>query len=255
MTGPLLSYREAHDDGLSRLANREARLWCVGLEATAAAFDRLQAVLDPEEILRANRFRFAEHRRAFVIARGVLRCLLARYSGTPRRDVRFSYGLRGKPALRNDRALRFNVSHSGHLVLYGFALDRELGVDIEQHRDMSDLVDVAKRFFAPAEVSTLLSLPPNERSAAFFRCWTRKESFVKAVGDGLSIPLDSFQVSLRPDEPAAIVDVAGRKEANWCLTDVTPVERYSAALVTEGMPSIVTGFRCRDATELLRLLG
>ncbi len=254
MTAASAVYREACDEGFSELATGETRLWCVGLEATLKALERLEAVLDPEEILRANRFRFAEHRRAFVIARGLLRCLLAQFSGTAAHQVRFSYGPRGKPAFQSDRGLRFNVSHSGDLVLYAFALDRELGVDIEKHRNMSDLIGVAERFFAPAEVSNLLSLPPAERPAAFFRCWTRKESFVKAMGDGLYLPLDSFQVSLQPDEPAAIVQVSGCQESRWRLADVTPAEGYSAALVTEGVPSVLTGFRSQDATQLLALL-
>jgi 4'-phosphopantetheinyl transferase len=113
---------------------------------------------------------------------------------------------------------------------------------------------VAKQFFAPAEVSNLLSLPPGERQAAFFRCWTRKESFVKAVGDGLYLPLDSFQVSLGPDEPAAILEVAGREEENWSLADVTPAEGYSAALVTRGEPTTMTAFRSQDATQLWAFL-
>ncbi|MFZ0591276.1 MAG: 4'-phosphopantetheinyl transferase superfamily protein [Bryobacteraceae bacterium] len=254
MTAASAVYREAHEDGLSRLASGETRLWCVSLDVTPAALARLEAVLDPEEILRANRFRFAEHRQAFVIARGVLRGLLAQFSGTAAHEVRFSYGVRGKPEFQSHCRLRFNLSHSGKLALYAFALDRELGVDIEKHREMNDLIDVAKRFFAPAEVSNLLSLPLGERPAAFFRCWTRKESFVKAVGDGLYLPLDSFQVSLRADEPAAIVQVGGRQESKWRLTDVTPVEGYSAALVTEGAPAVVTGFRSQDATQVLALL-
>jgi 4'-phosphopantetheinyl transferase len=247
-------YLDAHDDGLSELASRETRLWCVGLEATTAALARLEAVLDPEEIQRANRFHFPEHRLSFVIARGLLRYLLAQISGVAVDQVCFTYGPRGKPAFQSHCGFEFNISHSGELVLYAFSRDYELGVDVEKHRDMTDLVDVAKHFFAPAEVSDLLSLAPGDRPAAFFRCWTRKESFVKAVGDGLYLPLDSFQVSLRPEEPAAILHVNGRPENKWHLADVTPVEGYSAALVTAGAPSIIKAFRSQDATQLVALL-
>ena len=119
---------------------------------------------------------------------------------------------------------------------------------------MNDLDDLARRFFAASEVDDLLSLPPQERPDAFFRCWTRKESFVKAVGDGLYLPLDSFRVSLRAGEPAAILEAPSGKAERWNLRDVTPLEGYSAALTARGEPETLTAFRSAGASRLLGLV-
>jgi 4'-phosphopantetheinyl transferase len=253
MTAPLFTYRHAHPDGLDALVAGEVRLWCVALDASPPALAQLASVLDEDEAMRASRFRFDKHRAEFIIARGLLRHLLARFTDASPAAIRFSYGPRGKPEM-SSRPLRFNLSHSGGLVLYAFALDRELGVDIEHCRDMTDLESIARRFFATKEVDELLSLPLEERPAAFFRCWTRKESFVKAVGDGLYLPLDSFRVSLRPGEPASILEEPNDTGQRWRLTDVTPLEGYAAALITEGMPKSLTAFRAAGASRLLSLL-
>jgi 4'-phosphopantetheinyl transferase len=233
----------------------EVRLWCVGLRSNPNALARLSSVLETDEADRANRFRFPEHRDHFLTARGLLRFLLGDALGVAPNKLRFLYGARGKPRLAFETPLRFNLSHSGSLVLYAFALDRELGVDVEQHREMTDLERVARRFFAVKEVADLLSLAAEERSTAFFRCWTRKESFVKAVGDGLYIPLDSFCVSLLANEPAAIENGPAGTTEQWILTDVTPQDGYAAALTTEGKPARLTAFRSTDASGLLELLS
>ena len=250
----LFPYREAHPDGLLKLVEGEVRLWCVPLNASADSLAKLTSVLNEAETDRAERFRFPQHRAEFVAARGLLRYLLARFTGDAPGGVKFRYGLRGKPELNSHGSLRFNLSHSGGMALYAFALNSEWGVDIEHQREMSDLEGVAKRFFAPREFDDLMALRPDERSAAFFRCWTRKESFVKAIGDGLYLPLDSFRVSLRAGGPAAILAAPPGEAERWQMTDVTPLEEYAAALVTKGHSKKISGFRSTGASELLPLL-
>lgn len=227
----------------------EVHLWSAPLTAAPEELLALSNVLSTEETARANRFRFQEHRDAFVIARGMLRFLIAHYAGGDPQDVQFNYAPYGKPSIAGELSLSFNLSHSGSLALYAFARERELGVDIEQFRPMSDLEQVAKHFFSKGEVDDLFSLDEDGRSAAFFRCWTRKEAFVKAIGDGLSMPLDSFRVSLKADEPATLLDAPPEHRGKWSLRDVTPSEGYAAALVFAGQIDRLAFTRIPDVTS------
>ena len=106
--------------------------------------------------------------------------------------------------------MRFNISHSGGLAVFAFTLDCEVGVDVEEIRELKDLAEIAARFFCAEETAELMSLPADQRTAAFFRCWTRKEAYIKAIGDGLSAPLDGFAVTLGRDEPARLIHLATR---------------------------------------------
>jgi 4'-phosphopantetheinyl transferase len=155
---------------------------------------------------RASRFHFEKHRRRFILGRGFLRALLARYLQIAPEDVSFSYGPYGKPALSDERsALRFNASHSHELAVYAFSQHHEIGVDVEYIKKDFDVEEIARHFFSADEVQKLSALPKTERPPAFFRCWTRKEAYIKALGSGLSHPLDQFDVTLAPGEPAALL--------------------------------------------------
>jgi 4'-phosphopantetheinyl transferase len=220
--------------------------------AAPATLQQLRLVLNDEERGRADRFRFPLHRDQFVIARGALRHLLARFLSIAAGDVVFQYAPKGKPQCKTDPGMRFNLSHSGGMALYAFTRNREVGVDIEQHREMKDLEAIARRFFAAGEVEDLMSLAPEDRLDAFFRCWTRKEAFIKAVGDGLSLPLDSFRVSLLPDQPASMVDTPPGQHEKWQLADVTPCTGYSAALVVENGPLVLSVFNAIDIDGILQ---
>jgi 4'-phosphopantetheinyl transferase len=175
--GKLLSKRPARED---------VHVWCVSLSLPEDRFSRFEQVLSRDERARADRFRFAVHRQHFVAARGVLRYLLGHYAEMSPARIQFQEGAYGKPALVKQGRVRFNVSHSGELGLYAIADQREVGIDIEQHRAMDDLEGIAKHYFAPGELAELERLTSADRNAAFFRCWSRKEAFVKAVGAGLS---------------------------------------------------------------------
>lgn len=175
---------------------------------------------------------------------------MARILGVAAGRVEFQYAPKGKPQCKTDPTLRFNLSHSGDMAIYAFARNREVGIDIEQHREMRDLEAVAKRFFAAGEVDDLMRVPPANRSEAFFRCWTRKEAFIKAIGDGLSLPLNSFRVSLLPDQPASILAAPAAHSQRWQLADVTPFSGYSAALVAESEPLVLHQFFAAAAEQL-----
>ena len=158
--------------------------------------------------------------------------MLAHYLGCPPNEIEFIYGPKGKPELRDSSRIRFNASHSGQIALYAFTLGCELGVDVEELRELDDAESIAVRFFSIGEVSELLSLKPEDRGLAFFHCWTRKEAYVKAIGDGLAIPLDRFQVTLLPGAPARFVQIARDMEtaSDWTLHHLEPAPGYVGAL-------------------------
>lgn len=195
---------------------------------------KLAATLDPDEQIRAARYRFAEHRRRFAAARGGLRSLLAKYLGCTAREIVFAYNAHGRPELAYPAApsLRFNVSHSSDTALYAFTGLPAVGVDLERHRKVDRLAELAERYFAPAEFAAWEALPPTDRVAGFFAAWTRKEAYIKAHGRGLSYPLDQFVVSLRPGEPARLLATLDdpSEAARWRLENLPAAPGFSAAL-------------------------
>src|SRR5438034_4457070 len=203
-------------------------------EAAGAAV----ALLSDAERERASRFLFDRDRDRFIVARACLRQLLAARLGTAPDSVDLVYGAHGKPALAPwyaDTDLRFNVSHCDDLTLYAFSCGREIGIDVEAVRRIRDADDIAARFFSQRENRAYRALERRDRPLGFFQCWTRKEAFIKALGDGLSYPLDRFDVSLTPGEPARILRLArapgdGRR---WRMESFAPAAGFVAALVAE----------------------
>ncbi len=221
------------------LGDGEVHVWQAGLELVASEIQSLFDLLSADERDRAARFHFPRDRNRFIIARGRLRSLLSRYLGVAPNQLEFDYSPYGKPALSEGcggGSLRFNLSHSHKLALYVVARHREVGIDVEYRR--ADLADeeIARRFFSPREVSTLLALPAEMRLEAFFNCWTRKEAYIKARGEGLSLPLDQFDVTLAPGEAAALIRTLGdpQEASRWSLAQIFPGPGYSAALAVEG---------------------
>jgi 4'-phosphopantetheinyl transferase len=218
---------------LGPLTGRAVHLHIVRLESSENNFGRAFSWLSPDEVERAGRFRFDKHRRAFVLGRAALRALVASYLRITPAEASFIYGPKGKPALAAAKCpLSFNVSNSGDLAAYAFTLDFEIGVDIEHRKRLLETEAIARRFFAPDEVSELMSLPEGERQEGFFNCWTRKEAYIKAVGDGLSVPLDSFQVTLQPGVRARMVALDGSDAAaeRWTMHAFTPAPEYAGAI-------------------------
>lgn len=217
----------------------EVHVWRAALDVPLNRLRRLCDLLSEDERARAERFRFPLHRNRFAVARGLLREILGTYSGDPPQGLRFRYGTSGKPELDGEATsapLKFNLSHSGGLALYAVARGRELGVDIETLRPGVEEEEIAERFFSAREVETLRSVPSGGRTEAFFNCWTRKEAYIKARGEGLSLPLDGFDVSLTPGEPAALLAVRGAlgETERWSLRALDAGAGYAAALAVEG---------------------
>lgn len=215
----------------------EVHVWRTSLERDDSEFERLWAALTPDEMERARRFHFERDRRRFVVARGVLREILGRCLGLAPALIRFAYNEYGKPSLREDAGgLRFNASHSAGAALYACTLGREVGIDVELLRDDFASFEVAERFFSEAEVRSLGSLPEEMRTQGFFNCWTRKEAYIKALGEGLSHPLNTFCVSLAPGEPARLIstETDPLEAASWSIVDLKPLEGYAAALAIRG---------------------
>ena len=203
-------------------------------------------MLDTDELARANRFYFEKDRKHFVVARGFLRALLGRYLQLEPKQLQFSYGAWGKPALDGEfreSRLRFNMSHSHGVALYAVTEGREIGIDVEHVRPDFASDNVARRFFSPFEVDVFSELPEDDRVAAFFRCWTRKEAYIKATGRGLSQPLDGFDVSLGP---AALLRNEDGAPERWTMIDFEVGPGYAGALVVE---SPVAKIRYWDADD------
>ena len=223
-----------------KLTTGEVHVWRRKLDETPANVTRLLATLADDEKSRAERFHFQRDRDRFVVSRGTLRSILGCYLDMAPAALRFSYSDHGKPALAGEHQseLRFNVSHSHELALFAIGETRELGVDLEWVR--ADVADekIAERFFSAEEIRVLRSLPREIQSEAFFNCWTRKEAYIKALGDGLSMPLSRFVVSLAPGEPPALLSANGSQEdpevSRWSLRELHPGIGYKGAVIAEG---------------------
>jgi 4'-phosphopantetheinyl transferase len=208
-------------------------VWFVELEASVASVEACRRSLSGDESERASRFCSERLGTAFTLSRGILRVLLGRYLAIEPNSIRFAYGARGKPRLSfTETPLEFNLAHSRRLATYAFAVGCELGVDIEEVRPIPDQEDIVRRLFSREECAEWLGLDLSQRDEAFFHCWTRKEAYIKALGDGLSMPLDSFQVSLGPGAPASLIHAAGDlgTVGKWSLSSLAPGAGYIGSL-------------------------
>jgi len=206
----------------------------------------LQALLSQDERDRADRFVFDRDRHAYMAARSALRTLLGQYLGCPPHQVAFAYGPHGKPFLSGQSRLRFNLSHSGSMALCAFTYEHEIGADIEYVDENVNDEAIAKRFFSRDEVAALMSYEPDQRPNVFFSIWTRKEAFIKALGEGLTHPLDTFTVSAAPEVgnvPLLSVPVrespcSSVPNPNWSLYSLpVPAQDYVAAVAVQ-TPSV-----------------
>jgi 4'-phosphopantetheinyl transferase len=224
------------------LSEDEVHVWRVSVLQPLATIQDLRSLLSRDEIARAERFRFEKDCCRFIITHGLLRILLARYLNLPfvsASQLQFCTNAYGKPSLdlgMQDGVLNFNLSHSHELILFAFTYVRQVGVDIEYMRPDLDLESLVQHTFSPLENEMLRALPPSERMNAFYQCWSRKEAYIKARGKGLSIPLDSFDVSLRLGEPVALLNSREdpRETARWRMCALHPHPDYASALVVEG---------------------
>jgi 4'-phosphopantetheinyl transferase len=192
------------------------------------------AILSDDERARADRYRLEADRARFTVGRGLMRELLGRYVGRDGKLIDIRQGTAGKPVAQE--AMPFNVSHSGDLVLLAFASERQVGIDVEEARRSLEPLDLATHFFSAAEVAALAALDGDERMLAFFRCWTRKEAYLKGTGSGLSRPLDDLDVSLDVACTSALRRVAwdASEVGRWQVRDVEVPPGYAAAIAIEG---------------------
>ena len=212
-------------------------VWRVCLDEPVKAGSEA-SVLSTDEIARANRFHFERDRIHFSRCRSALRSLLASYLAIPAAEIAFDYLSSGKTQLaagQNPRELQFNVSHSANMALIAFGSEHRLGVDIEQIRVDVDTNSLAERFFSLRERAGLQALPDHLRVPGFFACWTRKEAFLKATGDGLSFPLADFSVTTHPDLNPELEEIRGNTEAGkqWSLADLSAVDGFRATVAVE----------------------
>jgi 4'-phosphopantetheinyl transferase len=223
---------------LPALPDNTVHVWRAWLEVDPSTLRRLKSTLAQNELERAERFIFDPDRNHFIAARGILRDVLGRYLQCGPQLIDFVYGARGKPAISSAGSrhpLCFNLSHSHGLAVIGIARERELGIDVEMIRPDFASKEIAERYFSAKEAADLNNLPTDQWADGFFLCWTRKEAYVKAKGDGLHIPLDSFDVSLSPEMPATL---SSADDSRWGIDSFVPPAalgfRYAAAVVAEG---------------------
>lgn len=237
------------------LSKAQVHVWAASLGRSASSLALMYDVLSLDERVRAERFHFVQDREKYIMARGSLRNILGRYLDVKPGEIRFTYNSHGKPALDLEFAanqLKFNVSHSTELALYAVTADREIGVDIEHFRSSVVEEDIAERFFSPGEVAVLRALPQQVQVQAFFACWTRKEAYIKARGQGLSIPLDQFEVSLVPGQPASLERVFTDPDEvhRWTVQDLAPAPEYAGAVCVGGRGWELNCWRLPDGEQV-----
>ncbi len=213
------------------LLPNNAHVWRINLDIPEAQRQNLLTTLSDDEVARANRFHFPQHRQRFIAGRGILRRILGGYLGIEPQQVLFDYQARGKPVLADALAksgLCFNLSHSQDLALCAVNYHSQIGIDLEYIRPMSDLEALAKRFFLPREYDLVRSLSPEQQQEIFFRYWTCKEAYLKATGEGLA-QLEQIEILLNPTEPAQL-----NTSENWSLFELRPAQDSLAAVVVAG---------------------
>ncbi len=217
------------------LPENEVHLWYFKVDEFSMDVESYEGLLSQKERKRANSFKFAKDRTVFVLARGLLRILSGRYLDHAPESIPFKYGEYGKPDYDFQTPIKFNTSHSGNMIVLAFVKNCDIGVDIEKVKSDFDVIDIAQHFFSPDEIQTLETLPERKQVHGFYRCWTRKESFIKAKGSGLSFPLTSFSVSLELDSAELLRtewDAIEIKE--WQLFSFEPAYGYLGALSVKG---------------------
>ncbi|AKG23076.1 4'-phosphopantetheinyl transferase family protein [Calothrix sp. 336/3] len=208
--------------------NNEVHLWQIKLERGESELNRLLNTLSIDEIHRAERFRFPQHRQRFIVSRGMLRTILGSYLDVEAQAVQFTYEAKGKPILDDifaESCIHFNLSHSQDLALCAVCQHHLVGVDLEYTRSVSDVESLAARFFSPREYEVVRSLPPHQQQQVFFRYWTCKEAYLKAIGTGIT-QLDKIEINLSLDTPASL-----NIDGDWSLFEFVPKENFRAAVV------------------------
>lgn len=222
------------------LTNDDVHVWRAELDLPQERVQYYASLLSADEQSRAERFYLEQHQIRFIVARGTLRTLLGRYLDISPAQLNFEYSSRGKPRLAHScggSEVQFNVSHSQGLALFGVTYQRAIGIDLEFLRLLPDAEKIAQRFFSIREYTVISILPPEEQQKAFFKAWTSKEAYLKAMGEGLAGSLDRVEVSLVPNQPARLLSLDGDSFAasRWCLYELAPAYNFIGAVAVEGV--------------------
>jgi 4'-phosphopantetheinyl transferase len=222
----------------STLDSSEVQLWAIPLEDPPLPMRAFKGLLSRDELARAHRLRYHDDQQRAVVGRGALRLILGTLLQVDPTELVFAAQERGKPVLQaeGEYEIDFNVSHSGGWILIGISKRGCVGVDIEQVRPVPNFDRLASRYFTSGEHSVITSLPESDRLPAFFRCWTRKEAVMKATGSGINGGLNTFEVSVRPGEPPALLTpgVSSDLKGPWTIWAGIPAAGYLAALAVKG---------------------
>ena len=246
-----MKYREDLAQKLSLLEN-ELHVWSISLIQPEKILQKLAGLLDENERTKANKFKFEIDRQNYIVAHGAMRQILAKYLECKPENIIFNFNDYGKPFLpENKYQIEFNLSHSKSRALVAVAKNKRVGIDIEYIRSEIVESNIAGQFFSARENEALQSLDANQQQKAFFDCWTRKESFIKAIGKGLSFPLKSFDVSLKPADPARLLYINDSRieAARWQMVELIINENYSATAVIE---STVTNLKISNWKDFTR---
>ena len=223
-----------HTQNFPQLNLNRVHIWRASLNHTNLELKILVEFLSADELERANRFRFAKDRFRFIAARAILRQLLGSYLAVDPHSLKFDYGERGKPLLVKssvDIPLNFNVSHSQEYAIFGFAIGRLIGVDIEYQKAMPDALKIARRFFSQRESEMLSALSSEKQAQLFFQLWTAKESYLKAIGTGLAGSLSKIEIAIDRDRLLSFSKLAEGNASEWYLHSYSPVCNYLGAIV------------------------
>ncbi|WP_052143796.1 4'-phosphopantetheinyl transferase family protein [Wocania ichthyoenteri] len=230
------------------LTSNLAHLWQVNFSQQLNNISFFLSLLSVSEKEKASRFRFKKDENQFIISRGVLRILSAQYLNICAKKIVFEYGEYGKPEFDFNSNLKFNISHSGDMAVLAFVLNYDIGADIEKIKDNFDVLDIASNYFSKAEIDTLKKLPKEKHVNSFYRCWTRKESFIKAKSLGLTFPLDSFSVCINSGKKTELLETKwDEAEKNtWKLFTFSPHQNYIGAVSIKGDIKSVEYFNFND---------
>ena len=248
--GPVLQWPPAPET--IRLEPGQVHLWAAALNEFVAQSSKLWALLPPAEQARAEKFRFLEDRNRFVIRRGLLRLVLSRYLEQLPSTIEFRHGAYGKPEVQpagTSTPLFFNASHSGEIAVCAITSACPIGVDVEHTLEISNIQNIARRFFLPRETQTLMALPAESRLLAFYACWTRKEAFLKATGEGIAESLTKVEVTLAPEDKPGVVSLAGdpRAREHWQLHPFAPAPGYLGCIAYRNAVLAISQWRVANS--------
>lgn len=231
------------------LDGSEIHVWWADLDLHRPCVQTLASVLSPDEVERADRFRFQADRERFIVGRALLRTLVGRYLDVPAGDLRFDYNSHGKPSLASeglDTAVRFNLSHTQSLAVFAITRGREVGVDLEMVREDFEWEPVARQVLSHAEIAFISAFPPRDQTRMFFVFWTRKEALAKALGRGLTLPLKRLDLIGESANAGIIVNVDGiaHDERVWSVQDLETTSDLTAAIAVAGSPAVIRSRQC-----------